>query len=237
MKKIIVRKSFLSNLLGEGIYEEAKPISIIIVLAGTIIIGLSVLLSCFFHNLLINYFISNFLGTNLLFVVYVVFWIVLLNYQVEVEDEIPESYYEKNYRQATNNKPLKYKLTILYFFALVILGVTTIYYTNLYRKKYEFECTEFLVDKELKIYHIKESYEDDDSECEGKNYKFDLDFEDEKEELLYYFTYQAKQYSKLETLKGYQIDKNFRICNYCKGWAEAMDDYYDIGRTGHVQIH
>ena len=73
---------------------------------------------------------------------------------MEVEDEIPESYYEKNYRQATNNKPLKYKLTILYFFALVILGVTTIYYTNLYRKKYEFECTEFLVDKELKIYHI-----------------------------------------------------------------------------------
>ena len=234
MKKIIVRKSFLSNLLGEGIYEEAKPISIIIVLAGTIIIGLSVLLSCFFHNLLINYFISNFLGTNLLFVVYVVSWIVLLNYQVEVEDEIPESYYEKNYRQATNNKPLKYKLTILYFFALVILGVTTIYYTNLYRKKYEFECTEFLVDKELKIYHIKDSYYDNDSECEGKsNWPFDYWEDNYNDE---FFDYKHKK-KLLEEVKGYQIDKNFRICNYCKEWAETMDDYYDIGRTGHIQTH
>ena len=95
-------------------------------------------------------------------------------------------------------KPIAYKLTIIWGMALMLLGIVAIYFSNKYRNGYAFECETFLVDNEAGIYHYE--WNDD---CE-----------------------KAEEAETLEEMKGYQIDKSYILCEWCKETQEDMESEY-----------
>ena len=79
---------------------------------------------------------------------------------------------------------------------LIILGISSIYFSDRYRKHYAFECETFLVDEHKGIYHLN-GYNDDCDEIED---------------------------SYLVPLKGYEIERQgYSFCPSCEQWAE--DEY------------
>ena len=85
-------------------------------------------------------------------------------------------------------KPTKYKLTIIWTIILVVIGLFAIYFSNKYRNHYSFECDTFIVDAQAGIYHFEWN-----EECE-----------------------KAENAEELVELKGYEIDKRFKLCDYCE---------------------
>lgn len=99
------------------------------------------------------------------------------------------------YNEVEGPKSFKYKLTIAWGVILLALGIVAIYYSNRYRNRYAFECETFLVDEKAGIYHL-EWYD----ECE-----------------------KAAKAEKLKSLKGYQIEKNFKFCDYCEEYQKEVE--------------
>ena len=98
------------------------------------------------------------------------------------------------------NKPMTtYGLTIIWCIVLVVLGICAIYFSNKYRKQYAFECRTFVVDNDRGIYHL-----DWDNDCEV-----------------------AAEACNLVKLKGYQIDKSYRLCEWCEEWADEAEEEYE----------
>lgn len=147
---MVRKQSFLSNLLGCQEYKELRIWAKLIVPIGAGILILLYLLSSFFHSGIIKYLLNLTNGTSLLFIVYVLFFVVLLDIEVDVEEK------EKNYWEDEKKapKPFKYKLTIVWGVVLLSLGIVAIYYSNKYRNHYAFECETYLVDEENGIYHL-----------------------------------------------------------------------------------
>lgn len=146
----IVKQSFLLNLLGENTYYDFKRYSLLIVSIGTIAIIIAFTLSYFFHWGPISGFLNLVSGMSLLFIVYIVELILLLDVVVEVE--VPECYYLT--QKQIVPKPFSYKLTVVWGVILIVMGISAIYLTNEYRNNYAFECDTFIVDKETGIFHI-----------------------------------------------------------------------------------
>lgn len=155
---MLIKQSFISNLLGHQAYKEFREWAKYIVPIGAGVFIILYLLSFFFHADIIKdlLYITN--GTSLLFIGYILALIVLLDIEVGVE-EAGKSYWEKE-KQAP--KPFKYKLTIVWAVLLFVLGIVAIYYSNRYRNRYAFECETYLVDEDAGIYHL-----DWDNDCKA----------------------------------------------------------------------
>lgn len=109
--------------------------------------------------------------------------------------EVYEPEYYSFHNEDKKPKPFKYKLTIVWGVILLILGIVAIYYSNRYRNHYSFECKTFLVDEKSGIYHL-EWYD----ECE-----------------------KAAQAEELKSLKGYQIEKKYKFCDYCEEYQKEVE--------------
>ena len=144
-----VKKSFISNFLGRQTYDWFKDLAVYIALIGTAVLGVLYALSHFVHSGLVSYLLSLTNGYSLLFIGYILTLIVLLDFEVVIDE--PESTYWG--QKKDTRKPLKYKLTVVWGIILLLLGIIAIYYSNKYRRHYSFECDSFLVDKKAGIYH------------------------------------------------------------------------------------
>jgi predicted secreted protein len=199
----VIKQSFLSNLLSclfGDIYDDLlKPYARIIVAIGTCILCILIGLSTICHFTFISILINLVTGTSILFIIYIVALISVLDIKVEIETEEQNYYVSKSIKKP---KDRKYKLTIVWAVVLIILSINAIYFTNKYRKHYAFECSTFLVNHNAKVYHL-----DCDNDCEI-----------------------ASETSHLEKMKGYQINKSYTLCEWCKEWAEEAEISYNIER-------
>lgn len=207
MKTEIVKKSFISNLIGRNTYDTIKEYAKKILAIGTCVLAVLFGLSFICHYSFVSSLLSLVTGTSLLFILYIAALIISLDHEVEVEETILDEgiirdrYESYEFKDTKILKTKEYKLTILWGVVCLLLGIAAIYFSNKYRKHYAFECDTFLVDKQASIYHL-----DWDNDCEV-----------------------AVKSSNLEKMQGYQIDKNFTLCEWCYDWAEDAeyngDDY------------
>lgn len=121
----------------------------------------------------------------------------------EVDVDEPDPFIKGNLKKKP--KPKSYKLTVVWSVILIAVGGLAIFFSNKYRKHYAFECSTFLVDNQACIYHL-----DFDNGCED-----------------------AAKSNNLEKMQGFQIDKTYIFCEWCKEWAEdaefdAAHDYSNI---------
>jgi len=197
----VIKQSFLSNLLSclfGDIYDDLlKPYSRIIVAIGTCILCILIGLSTICHFSIVSSLLSLITGTSFLFIIYVIALIIVLD--IEVEKEEPDYYTSKSTKKT---KTREYRLTIVWGIILLVLGVGAIYFSNIYRKHYAFECSTFLVNHNAKVYHL-----DWDNDCEV-----------------------AAKDNNLEKMKGYQINESYTLCEWCKEWAEESDTSYNNER-------
>ena len=190
----IEKQSFLYNLIGHNTYngflEYAKPV----VGIGCCVLAVLYTLSFFFHLAILEYLVSLTNGTSLLFIGFVLEIILLLDKRVDVE--VAE--HDLWNKQEKVSKPKTYKFTVIWGVALILLGVTAIYFSNKYRSRYSFECSTFLVDHNARIYHF-----DWNDDCEN-----------------------ADEVESLEEMKGYQIGKCYSLCEWCKEACEDAEEEY-----------
>ena len=156
--------------------------------------------------ILTNFFHWGFLSTilNLVTGTSLLFMVyiaaLVLVLDIEVDVDEPERYYWSE--PVKHPKPLQYKLTIVWGVILIILGIGAIYFSNDYREQYSFECRTYLVDHQEKIYHL-----DWDIDCEV-----------------------VAESSNLVKMKGYEIDKSYKLCDWCECWAEEAEAEYEASR-------
>lgn len=124
--------------------------------------------------------------------------ILIITLDFQVDMEVPVTYSRQKPKDI--QKPEGYYLTAVWGIVLIILGIMAIYFSNKYKKEYAFECSTFLVDHQARIYHL-----DWDNDCEF-----------------------AAESNHLEKMKGYQIDKSYTFCEWCKEWAEDAEMEYDL---------
>ena len=145
-----IKKSFISDLIGQNVYNDCLSYAKPIVLIGICILAILYTLSYFFFFFLICYFIELTNGLSLLFIGFIAEAILLLDVAVDVEE--PENATKKN--SGKKFKHIAYKLTIIWGIILITLGIFAVYFSNKYRNHYAFECDTFLVDEERGIYHL-----------------------------------------------------------------------------------
>lgn len=175
----LVKKSFLSSLIGGSTYEELKFFAKYMLAIGTCILFIIYLLSFLFHWSIISRLLNLTTGTSILFVVYIAAAIICLDKEVEVEAS------DSNYSKPANSpKMFSYKITVVWGVLLIALGVTAIFFSNRYKKQYAFDCSTIMVDRESGIYHLEwiddceVAAESDDLkemkgyEIKGLNYRF-----------------------------------------------------------------
>ena len=121
----------------------------------------------------------------------------ILVLDIEVDVDEPEKDYWSE--SVKQPKPIQYKLTIVWGVIMIIIGIGAIYFSNDYRKQYSFECETHLVDHQKKIYHLNK-----DIDCEV-----------------------AAESSHLVEMKGYEIDKSYKFCDWCECWAEEAEAEYE----------
>lgn len=152
--------------------------------------------------LLTSFFYWGFLSTLLNYVtgtslLFIVYVAALiLVFDIEVNVDEPERYYWSE--PVRQSKPIQYKLTIVWGVVLIILGIGAICFSDEYRKQYSFECDTYLVDHQEKIYHL-----DWDIDCEVAAESFNL-----------------------VKMKGYEIDKSYKLCDCCECWVEYAEAEY-----------
>ena len=160
---------------------------------GTCLLVIFIGLSFAFHSGIINWFLQILTGTSLLFIAFVAALIVLLDIQVNVDE--PEQYAWEKPKKV--KRPISYKLTIVWGVILILLGISSIYFSNKYRKYYAFECDTFLVDTQQGIYHIEWN-----DECDVAN-----------------------EAQEMKKMYGYEIDESYKLCESCKDFLEDMESY------------
>ena len=190
----------------------------IIVAIGTCIIGILYSLSHFFYWEFLSKLLSLFTGTSIIFICYIIALILVLTIDVTMKEPKQESKEESKeddsdgieYDYWSNKKKqskpsfnnLADRLAEIWMFVLIVLGIVAVYYSNLYRKNYAFECSTFLVDQNAGIYHL-----DCHNKCED-----------------------AAQAFELEKMKGFQIDDSYTFCEWCKEWAEDAEADFEYHR-------
>lgn len=198
------KQSFLSNIVKKcefckDIYDGIRTYSLVIILTGTILISVFVGLSFFVYWHWLSKVIDLLMGTSLVFILYVIAVISILD--IQVAEEVQEKEYDLYSGQEIRKKvqhSIGYKLTIVWGITLMLLGVVAIYGTNKFRKHYSFQTSYFLVDQTKGIYHL-----DYDNDCEAKKNAF------------------------LKRMQGYEFeDLNYQFCVECEEWLDdAMDSY------------
>lgn len=194
---IIESYSFLKKIIGRQTYNGIKETANRIIPIATCILILLWGLSFFVHWSFISSILSLITGFSLIFIAYIIGLIVWLDKGVDVA-------LQKEYRGYAfpKKEPKGFKKTKVRGIMLVILGILAIFFSNVYRKQYAFECDTFLVDHQKKTYHL-----DWDNDCE-----------------------EAEVASRLEKMKGYQIDDSYTFCYWCEEWAEDAEAEYNANR-------
>ena len=195
---IIESYSFLKKIIGRQTYNGIKETANRIIPIATCILILLWGLSFFVHWSFISSILSLITGFSLIFIAYIIGLIVWLDKGVDVA-------LKKEYRGYAfpKKEPKGFKKTKVRGILLVILGIVAIYFSNVYRQQYAFECDTFLVDHQKRIYHL-----DWDIYCE-----------------------EAEQAFRLEKLKGHQIDDSYKFCYWCAEWAEDAKAEYNANRS------
>lgn len=121
----IVKRSFLSNIIGRNTYDEFKCYAKVIIAIGTCVLSIVLLLSLFFHWSFISSLLSLVTGTSLLFIAYIA--ALVLDMEVDVY-EPEKSYWSEPEKKP---KPAAYKLTIVWGVVLVALGISANHRTTL----------------------------------------------------------------------------------------------------------
>ena len=120
----VIKQSFFSNLLRclfGDIYDDLlKPYARIIVAIGTCILCILIGLSTICHFTFISILINLVTGTSILFIIYIVALISVLDIKVEIETEEQNYYVSKSIKKPKNRK---YKLTIVWAVVLIILSI------------------------------------------------------------------------------------------------------------------
>jgi hypothetical protein len=163
--------SYIKKLIGERTYEDFRGYARTCIPIATIILVLLLILSQFVHWGIVSWLLNLALGTSLIFIVYVLGMILLLDFGVDVE--MKEDWNGK--LSLPEVMPSNYKNTIIWAYTLLVLGVTAIYFSNKYRKNYAFECQTFLVDENRGIYHLEDGNDEEDMEytTEMKGYELE----------------------------------------------------------------
>lgn len=146
-----VKKSFISNLIGKGLYEELKDYSKPIIYIGSGFLLVLFLLSLCVHWRFVSKLLSLVTGTSLLFLVYIAALILFLDKEVDVGESV--SYYRYNLEKMSKTRT--YKLTIVWGVVLILFGISAIFFSNRYREQYAFDCSTILVDQSSGIYHLE----------------------------------------------------------------------------------
>lgn len=118
--------------------------------------------------------------------------VLIVSLDYEVEVDVPKSISWREIDEIA--KPFKYKLTTAWTVLLLISGIIAMFYSYKYQKHYSFECDTFWVDKNAGIYHY-----DWNDDCE-----------------------RAKAAESLAKMKGYQIEKSYKLCEECKVCEEEL---------------
>lgn len=189
-------RSFLSEILGDVYYDNFKAYAKLIAPIGTGILLLLYSLSYFVHWDIVRILINLCTGSSLLFIIYIVALIFLLDIQFDVEED---NYSCDHNKKCTSIESILYKFSIYWSVVLCLSGVAAIYFSNEYREQYAFECRTYLVDRVNKIYHL-----DYENRCEVAAEAVRLE--------------KMKGYQILET--------DYQYCEWCQSWeAEALEEY------------
>lgn len=194
-----IKKSFISNIIGRNTYDEFKILSRLIVVFGTIIIIILYGLSSVYYSTIVSTLLNLTTGTSLIFFIYVLAFIILLDTEVliDIPEEIDIDEYPYGRNLSKTYGSLNYKLTIVWGIILITVGILAIYSTNRHRKDYAFKCNTFWVDKECGIYHL-----DVDNDCEI-----------------------ITKSNNIERMYGYEIKNRYTFCEWCKEWQEDVETY------------
>lgn len=145
-------RSIILNILGDDLYCTVKGVAKVIVIAGTCLLAVTIGLTFLVHWKFVSSILSLITGTSLLFLVYILAFVVLLDFGAQNDGDSNES-----------RKTKSAFLIKVWPVILIILGVVAVILSNNFRKHYAFECETFLVDTESGIYHI--NYKNDCEEA------------------------------------------------------------------------
>jgi len=120
---------------------------------------------------------------------------------LDIKVDVDEPYVSSWEPPQKTIKPITYKLSTLWTLLLIILGILAIYFSNKYREQYSFECDTFWVDNQNQLYHL------DWTECET-----------------------SENAGYLEEIQGFQIPRNYSLCEECKDIAEDAGADYERDR-------
>ena len=146
-----IKKSFLSNVVGNNTYDILRPFALIISAIGTCVLAALFLLSFFFHWGFLSRLLNLTMGSSLLFIVYIIAVIIALDKEVDVYELDEYDISEPN----RSKKTAAYKLTVFRGVVLIVLGISAVIFSDKYKRQYAFECSTVFVDKESGIYHLK----------------------------------------------------------------------------------
>lgn len=160
-----------------------------------LVVGTSILCLLFLLSLICHFgFVSDLLSLVTGTSILFLAYIVSLIIVLDKEVDVDEpDPFIRGNSKKTNSK--SYKLTVVWGVILIAFGGLAMFFSNKYRKHYAFECSTFLVDKQACVYHL-----DFDNECED-----------------------AAKSNNLEKMQGFQIDKTYTFCEWCKEWAEDAE--------------
>lgn len=193
-----MQQSFISNLFGENTYNGLLDYARTILRIGSVFLFVVYLLALHVHWDFVYDLLNIFTGYSIFFVPYVAAWIVFFDFQVEVDDR--KDYWDDKPKK----KPFNYKLTVVWGFFLLTMGVAAFYYSQQFKNHYQFECNTFLVDMKTRIYHLENNWDCcciEDKHC-------------------------------LVEMRGYEIQKlgNLSLCIGCEEWADEISFSYGVDR-------
>ncbi|MBQ8703726.1 MAG: hypothetical protein IJ524_05075 [Bacteroidales bacterium] len=143
-KKIEERQSFFIRITGD-FYDFASDFAVPIVVCGTPIFLVLFGLTFVCHWDIVCSLFSLVSGFSLLFIAYIISLILVIDRLLL-------------YKVCKGRAP-RYSLTVVWGIVLIGLGITLCFVTNNYKKQYKFDCAEWYVDEEKRLYHWNEKCE------------------------------------------------------------------------------
>lgn len=122
--------------------DELRPIA----LKYSIVLVVVFILSLFLQWNILLFLINLMMGWSILSILFVGVIITLLDPKFIVE--------ESQYKLNLHHKEISYKLSAIWGIILCISGLIALYYSDTYRKFYNFQCQNFYLDRTVGVYHI-----------------------------------------------------------------------------------
>lgn len=144
--------SFLSSWLGENTYNEFKEMAPVVVGIGSCVLGVLFALSQYFHWGWVSSLLNMATGYSLLFIVYLLGIMLLLDIEVKMDAVYYKDWLEE--KHVRYEKPTRYAFTVAWNIVLILAGIAAMYYSNQYKKEYSFECSTVGIEEGRDTYHL-----------------------------------------------------------------------------------